>query len=76
MSSRLSASGGWHDVDVDKSSCELVGAAQTRFELDVDWPHMWRTGHAVTIRTTDGHKYTGEVLSVSESTKKVLIELV
>ena len=75
MSAHLGRFGGRHDVDVDRPSHELVGASKTRFELCVDWPHMWRPGHAVTVRTTDECTFTGSVLAVSEATKKVLIEL-
>ena len=76
MSAHLGRFGGHHDVEVDRHSSTLVGLASTRFDLSVDWPHMWRPGHAVTVRTLDNRTYEGAVLAVSVATKKVLIELV
>lgn len=64
-----------HRIDVPERATDLVSRTHALIEHAVQWPHMWHPGDRVDVTLADGGTYPGAVLSVSETTKKVLIEL-
>lgn len=64
-----------HRIDVPERAADLVRRTHALIEHAVAWPHLWHSGDRVEVTLADGGTYPGAVLSVSDATQKVLIEL-
>jgi hypothetical protein len=66
---------GYHDIDTEIDSGTLEHLPHGLMEHHAFQPHMWRAGDPVDVTTTDGRRYPGRALEVSNATGKVLIQL-
>jgi hypothetical protein len=66
---------GFHDIDTEIDGDVLEHLPHGLMQHHAFHPHMWRAGDRVVVNTTDGRRYEGHALEVSNATGNVLIQL-
>lgn len=66
---------GYHDIDTEINAAMLEHLPHGLMQHHAFQPHLWRAGDRVDVTTTDGRRYPGRALEVSNATGNVLIQL-